>query len=669
VSVSAPRFRNDLAAHRGELQGLCYYDVTDRRTGTTFRMYEVEYLVARALDGRPLDAVAIDVAAKLGIDTSADELSGYVDKLRDLGFLEAVSELEGDVSAALESAVLEPQSPAKLARSAIRPDKATSNESAAVAADDALRNVSQLFKNLAAQSEPPKTEPAKSAAPLAPMMFDDAQTRPVQPAAPKTPPPLTRAPTPPPLTKTATPPPLTQTATPPPLTKSAPPPPLPKTATPPPVPDVTPPLPLDALEEIEAEATPAEEFEQDTKTPIADPAQVEALVAKAKRSTQSVPAVVEAEIPDGTTKSVATALDRMSEDGAPEEASGLPAAVESTAKVHAMAMPKKRGTSPLWLAVPLVLGGLAAAIYLPSRHPAAAAMQVHVTQIRPETVVRLYPGAAQLHAVEPVKFSFPEGGKLAELLPPGQQVKPGDMLAKLDGYQKLEKALGEVRQREAFYQGELEKAERANNDAGIKHAQAKVEEKRGMIAAIQSKYGKLVLSSTAPGVVGENLAKVGDDINPGQPVTTVTQARLRADFNMPLGEAQSLKTGMIARLQREDGKLVDCRVEKVDEEGDQAIVRLEVMDTTGVQSNDRVRLVKTRLESVYKLPVAAVVHPTGGPDQVFVVQDGKARQRVITILDRDAKEVIVGQGLAPSDRVVTSGTLSLRDGAEVSLEP
>ena len=643
MSVSAPRFRNDLAANRGELQGLCYYDVTDRRTGTTFRMYEVEYLVARALDGRPLDAVAIDVAAKLGIDTSADELSTYVDKLRELGFLEASSDLGGDVSAALESAVLEPQSPARLAKAQVRPGKAPSNESAAVAADDALRNVSQLFKQLEQQSNPPKTAAVeKAAAPRAPMMFEDAQTKPMQPAAPKTPPPPTKVPTPAPLTAKA----------------------------PPPIPDVTPPLPMDALEEIEAEATPADEFEADTKTPIADPAEVEQLLKKAQRSTQNVPAVVEAEIPDGTTKSVATALEQMSppEESVPEE-TGLPAAVESTAKVHAMASPRKRGTSPLWLAVPLVLGGLAAAIYLPSRRPAAAAMQVHVAQIRPETVVRLYPGVAQLHAVEPVKFSFPDGGKLAELLPPGQQVKPGDVLAKLDGYQKLEKALGEVRQREAFYQGELEKAERAENDAGIKHAQAKVEEKRGMIAAIQAKYGKLVLSSTAPGVVGENLAKVGDNIAPGQPVTTVTQARLRADFTMPQAEAQSLKTGMIARLQRDDGKLVDCRVEKVDEEGDQAIARLEIMDPSSVQSTDHVRLVKTRLESVYRLPIGAVVRPAGGPDQVFVVQDGKARQRVITILDRDAKEVIVGQGLAPSDRVVTSGTLSLRDGADVSLEP
>src|SRR5262249_13161168 len=201
--------------------------------------------------------------------------------------------------------------------------------------------------------------------------------------------------------------------------------------------------------------------------------------------------------------------------------------------------------------------------------PTSQTLQVRVAQVRAQTVVRLYPGTSQLHAVEPVKFSFAEGGKLAELLPPGQQVKPGDVLAKLDGYVKLEKALGEVRQREAFYQNELDKAERANNEAGIKHARDKVDEKRNMIAAIQARYGKLVLSSTAPGVVGENLAKVGDDVAPGQAVATVTQARLRADFTMPAADAQSLKTGMIARLQREDGKLVDCRVEKVDVEGEQ----------------------------------------------------------------------------------------------------
>jgi RND family efflux transporter MFP subunit len=332
-------------------------------------------------------------------------------------------------------------------------------------------------------------------------------------------------------------------------------------------------------------------------------------------------------------------------------------------------VPRRRGASPLWLAVPLILfAALGVAVYLPSRR-VSPITQVRVTPVRLETVVRLYSGTTQLHAVEPVRFAFPDGGTIAELLPPGQQVKAGDTLAKLEGYIKLEKQLGEIRSREAFYQGELQKAERAGNRAGIAHATAKIEEKRGIIAALQAKYGRLVLSSTTPGIVSENLVKVGDVVQPAQPVTSVVQLRLRADFTLPAAEGGSLKTGMIGRLQRDDGKLVDCRIEKVDSEGDQTLVRVEVMDiASGVQARDNVRLVRSRLEGVVRLPALAVMRATGGIDQVFVVQDGKARQRVITILDRDSGEVLVGQGITVGDRVVTNGTIALHDGAPVHEE-
>src|SRR5207244_7352753 len=99
----------------------------------------------------------------------------------------------------------------------------------------------------------------------------------------------------------------------------------PPTAVPPPIPDTTPPLPMDALEEIEAEASPVAEFEADTKTPIAPPEEVEKLIAKSTRSSAAMPAILEAELPDGTTKSVAMALEKMA-PMPPEQASpALPA--------------------------------------------------------------------------------------------------------------------------------------------------------------------------------------------------------------------------------------------------------------------------------------------------------------------------------------------------------
>src|SRR5262249_50562417 len=202
---------------------------------------------------------------------------------------------------------------------------------------------------------------------------------------------------------------------------------------------------------------------------------------------------------------------------------------------------RRRGTSPAWLIVPLLLvSALLGAVYWPAR-PAAPLPTVHAQPVQLETVVRLFQGTAQLHAVDPLLFSFAESGTVAELLPPGQQVKPGDTLAKLDGFVKLEQQLAELHGREAYYQNELEKAERAGNQPGSSHARAKVEEKRALIAALQARYAKYVLSSTSPGLVSENRVKVGDAVTAGQPITSVLQLRLRADFTMPAGDAASLK--------------------------------------------------------------------------------------------------------------------------------
>ena len=40
---------------------MLYVEVTDARSGKSFRFYDFEYAVALALDGRPLDVVAADL--------------------------------------------------------------------------------------------------------------------------------------------------------------------------------------------------------------------------------------------------------------------------------------------------------------------------------------------------------------------------------------------------------------------------------------------------------------------------------------------------------------------------------------------------------------------------------------------------------------------------------
>jgi RND family efflux transporter MFP subunit len=668
VSLSTPRFRADLDSHRGELGGFTFYDVTDRATGKTFRMYEVEYLVARELDGRSLDLVAAEVTARLGVETNPQELAGYVGKLAELGFLEA-RELADDVDFAVTS-VVQPAPPLAAQTPAPLPI------AAAPRSPDGPARVPSL-------NEPPAPGPGDGARPLSAVFKAIANSPPVA------------APAPPVVKPRSVPPPLT-------VTLKAPP-----RAVIPELPqealavegqgkvtqghddggDVVPAdelisesTSLDEIDDLTNDALPIEpmagrplplepppieapllqpplsesalaEFASDARTPVVDPREVETLVR------QSVHTAPDRE---ATLPQLPTADGRIET----EHQTG-----ETRAHAHGHTRSRRRGTSLFWLSLPLIIiAALVAIVYLPARHTSAA-LTVHVADVRVESVVRLYPGSAQLHAVEPLRFAFPEAGTIAELLPPGQHVKAGDTLAKLDGYVKLEKQLGELRAREAFYQAELAKAERAGSTSGAHRARAKVDEKRALIAALQARYGRLVLSSTTPGIVGENLVKVGDTTVAAQPVTSVLQLRLRADFTLPAREATSLKTGMIGRMARADGHLIDCRVERVTEEGEQTVVRVEVMDpAAGVQAGEQMQLVRLRLDGVVRLPAQAVTRPTGGQDSVFVVQDGRVRLRMVMVRDRSPREVLVSQGIAPGDRVVTSGTLSLHDGAVVSAD-
>lgn len=83
-----PRFRDDLVASPLETEGVKYVDVSDPASGSKFRFFEVEYAIAKAMNGeRDLVALAAWAQKEVGVDTSADELAMIQATLADLGYL------------------------------------------------------------------------------------------------------------------------------------------------------------------------------------------------------------------------------------------------------------------------------------------------------------------------------------------------------------------------------------------------------------------------------------------------------------------------------------------------------------------------------------------------------------------------------------------------------
>ncbi|MGH7567870.1 MAG: PqqD family peptide modification chaperone [Gemmatimonadales bacterium] len=87
------KLRDDLIVSRQETASGMVYVLKDPRTARFFRLQEIEYAIARRLDGStPLADVARAVAVELGVEADEDALRPFVEQLRSRGLLEAGSD-------------------------------------------------------------------------------------------------------------------------------------------------------------------------------------------------------------------------------------------------------------------------------------------------------------------------------------------------------------------------------------------------------------------------------------------------------------------------------------------------------------------------------------------------------------------------------------------------
>jgi len=84
-----PKLRTDLVVSRQEAAGEVRYVIKEPRTGRFFQLRELEYAVARRLDGAtPLDPIARAVGAEAGVEADAEAVRPFVEQLGRRGLLE-----------------------------------------------------------------------------------------------------------------------------------------------------------------------------------------------------------------------------------------------------------------------------------------------------------------------------------------------------------------------------------------------------------------------------------------------------------------------------------------------------------------------------------------------------------------------------------------------------
>jgi membrane fusion protein (multidrug efflux system) len=259
----------------------------------------------------------------------------------------------------------------------------------------------------------------------------------------------------------------------------------------------------------------------------------------------------------------------------------------------------------------------------------------------------------------------------------GQMVRKGTVLVEFDSIQArselagAEAALAESRAQfkrsrellatQALSQSQLDTLEATlkSNEARVQSAQARVED--------------TIIRAPFSGRVGFRRVSLGSLVSPGTVIATLDDTLvMKLDFTVPQAYLFAIQPGLpitaqIAGVPNEKfaGKVstLDSRVDPVTRS---IVVRAELPNPKGILKPGMFMTAKISAAAAQALlvPEGAIV-PEQGKSFVFVVKDGVASKREVSLGRRRPGQVQITEGLANGEKVIVEGTQKVRDGIQV----
>ncbi len=175
-----PRFRSDLKSAREEQQGVVFYRIDDPLTQTSFRLYEIEFLIAQKLDGkRGLEQVIGAVKSEYNFDISEPDLKKFISQLESMGFIQASDKAAASPAPAPAEAPSVPSppddSPESIHDEVTSPGIPEFVPAAASPPPPPADAGLDIDDAVAAELDPDATNPAYDGQPLDDIVFDGAE--------------------------------------------------------------------------------------------------------------------------------------------------------------------------------------------------------------------------------------------------------------------------------------------------------------------------------------------------------------------------------------------------------------------------------------------------------------------------------------------------------------
>jgi RND family efflux transporter MFP subunit len=269
-------------------------------------------------------------------------------------------------------------------------------------------------------------------------------------------------------------------------------------------------------------------------------------------------------------------------------------------------------------------------------------------------------------------------GRVTEIaVSPGQMIKAGDVIAKLDSdSEEIAVDRARIAVNNATATLERVKALRGSNNAtGVQLTDAEValDNARLALRDVELALARRTIVSPISGVVGILPAEIGDQVTTQSAIATIDdRSRIIVDFWVPERFASAIEVGQPLRAFpiARPNETFEGTVSAVDNRLDEASRTLLVQAALD-NGKDTLRAGMSFQVSMKfpgdSYPAVSPLAVQWGTDGAFVwtVTDGRAKRTPIRIVQRNTETVLVEAPLAAGDLVVVEGVHAVREGAEI----
>ncbi len=321
------------------------------------------------------------------------------------------------------------------------------------------------------------------------------------------------------------------------------------------------------------------------------------------------------------------------------------------------------------------------------------ATPVAVAVAKQEEMPRYAPGIGTLQAVHQVTITSEVGGLVTKIyFQPGAAVKAGDPLVQLND-QPDQGDLANFRAQAKLAELNLTRSKellaRQNAaQATVDQNQAQLDQARANIAKTEAIIAQKQIRAPWAGVLGIRQIEVGQYINPGATVVSLTDLdNLYVNFTLPEQERGEIAVGqkVLIGVDAYPGRDFEAKLSTIEPQIDPSMRAIKVQATLANPDHAlqpgmfaKIRVVLPPAPAVVTVPATAVDFTLYG-DSVFVVrEDGKdadgkpvlkATRTFVKAGQREKDTVAILDGVAAGDQVVVSGQLKLQSGTTVVVQP